>query len=100
MEVRLTSLDLSKTNAQSDSSIDDDAVVIIWNLTTGETTQRIDCAYHGPISAIVWIHINDSTEPAFVFGCADGSLHLYKKKMGGVRESVFSKCGAGHSPFL
>lgn len=65
--------------------LDDDAVIIVWNVKTGELSQKINCAYHGPISAISWIHLDDLSEPPFVFGCADGSLHLYKKGAGGVR---------------
>ncbi len=35
---------------------------------------------------MAWIdNINDSSEPVFVFGCADGSLHLYRRKSDGVR---------------
>lgn len=63
-----------------DNFLDDDAIVIVWNLTTGEATQKISSVYHGAISATIWISINDSSEPAFVFGCADGSIHLYMRK--------------------
>ncbi|KLO04086.1 WD40 repeat-like protein, partial [Schizopora paradoxa] len=62
------------------SSSNNDTFVIIWNIKTGEAVQKINKAYHVVISSIVWIVLNDSTEPAFVFGCADGSLHLYKKQ--------------------
>ncbi len=77
-------------------SSDDDALVIVWNLTTGEVTQKIPCVYHGPISAVVWININDSLEPAFVFGCADGTLHLYKRKLGGVQMSYLNVLPSTH----
>lgn len=67
------------------NGIDDDACVFIWNLTSGESLQKIHCPFNGAISAIVWVRIWDSTDPTFVFGCADGSLHMYRRKGENVR---------------
>ncbi|KZP10216.1 WD40 repeat-like protein [Athelia psychrophila] len=51
-----------------------DGQAFIWNLLTGEHLQKIDCAFNGPISCIAW----RDTREAFVLGCADGSIHLYR----------------------
>ncbi|KAF7983513.1 hypothetical protein HWV62_21850 [Athelia sp. TMB] len=51
-----------------------DGQLMIWNITTGERLQDIDCAFNGQISCITW---TDTTR-AFVFGCGDGSVHLYR----------------------
>ncbi|KLO03932.1 WD40 repeat-like protein [Schizopora paradoxa] len=59
---------------------DDDAVVLIWDLKTGEQIQSISCPFNGAIGAIAWIQFRDSDDSCFVFGCADGSLHLYRRK--------------------
>ncbi|THH06092.1 hypothetical protein EW146_g9717 [Bondarzewia mesenterica] len=55
----------------------DDPVSIIWNLRTGENMQEINCVFHGPVAAITWIDLGAGDRKAFVFGCADGTLHLY-----------------------
>ncbi|KZP07475.1 WD40 repeat-like protein [Athelia psychrophila] len=51
-----------------------DGQLVVWNLLTGERIQDIDCAFNGQISCSVWV----DTKETFVFGCADGSIHLYK----------------------
>ncbi|OBZ68261.1 hypothetical protein A0H81_12041 [Grifola frondosa] len=56
----------------------DDAVVVVWNLRTGEKLQEIHCTFNGPISAIAWLGTS-VTNNTFIFGCADGSLHLYQR---------------------
>ncbi|KAH7906571.1 WD40-repeat-containing domain protein [Hygrophoropsis aurantiaca] len=57
-----------------------DARAVVWNLQTGEMQQVINCAFHGPISAIKWIVTNMAfVHDPFVVGCADGSLQLYEK---------------------
>jgi WD40 repeat protein len=56
----------------------DDTQVVVWNLQTGEKVQIVSCAFHGPIGAVAWIN-TDGKCSGFVFGCADGSLHLYQR---------------------
>jgi WD40 repeat protein len=61
--------------------LDDDAQVVVWNLQTGEKKQVIRCTFNGPIGAITWITSGDVEDDlAFAFGCADGSIHFYKRK--------------------
>lgn len=55
----------------------DDAMVKIWNLISGKAKQEISCAFHGPIGAIAWVDLGEGLDRAFVFGCCDGTLHLY-----------------------
>ena len=57
----------------------DDALVVVWNLQTGESIQVVSCAFNGAVSAIAWIKTEDTDELSFVFGCADGSLHIYQR---------------------
>jgi WD40 repeat protein len=57
----------------------DDALLIVWNLSTGEKMQEIQNFFHGAVSAIAWIRSGDTEGGAFVFGCADGTLHIYKQ---------------------
>ena len=40
----------------------------VWDLRTGEELQTVSCAFHGPISCMVWI---SSEVISFAFGCAD-----------------------------
>ncbi|THH08996.1 hypothetical protein EW146_g8811 [Bondarzewia mesenterica] len=56
----------------------DDVVLIVWNLRMGKNMQEINCIFHGPVAAITWIDLGMSDKKAFVFGCADGTLHLYQ----------------------
>jgi WD40 repeat protein len=67
----------------------DDAVLIVWNLATGEKIQTFSSLFHGPVSAITWIALDSAEGSAFVFGCADGSLHLYKRTDKQVSELSF-----------
>ena len=55
----------------------DDADIVVWNILTGEKVQVIQCAFHGPIGALVWIPELPGLVPGFAFGCADGSIHVY-----------------------
>jgi hypothetical protein len=57
----------------------DDGLVVLWNLKTGETLQEISCAFHGPVSALAWVGFGEDKDESFIFGCADGSLHLYRR---------------------
>ncbi|KLO04860.1 WD40 repeat-like protein, partial [Schizopora paradoxa] len=56
-----------------------DACVLLWNLATGERVQTISCPFNGAISAVIWVQLRESNDLCFVFGCADGSLHLYRR---------------------
>ncbi|GBE85543.1 hypothetical protein SCP_0800600 [Sparassis crispa] len=58
-------------------SAGDDAVLKIWSLRSGEQWQEIFCTFHGPIGAIAWVDLGGGLDRAFVFGCGDGSIHLY-----------------------
>ncbi|KLO04592.1 WD40 repeat-like protein, partial [Schizopora paradoxa] len=58
---------------------DDAACVLLWNLATGERVQTISCPFNGAISAVIWVQLRESNDLCFVFGCADGSLHLYRR---------------------
>lgn len=56
----------------------DDAQLVLWNLQTGEKVQTVLCPFHGPIGAVAWVNLGRDSS-GFVFGCADGSLHLYQR---------------------
>lgn len=71
--------------------LDDDAVIIVWDLRTGEQIQSISCPFNGAIGAIAWIQLRDTNDPCFVFGCADGSLHLYRHKSESPVRPVFRR---------
>jgi hypothetical protein len=45
-------------------------------------------AFHGPIGALVWVPQKPSLAPGFAFGCADGSIHLYKRVESSVSDHV------------
>ncbi|TDL17607.1 WD40 repeat-like protein, partial [Rickenella mellea] len=66
----------------------DDATLILWNVQTGEELQNISRPFSGPISAICWITLGLDNDPGFVYGCADGSLHIYRRK----EDSTFHFC--------
>ncbi len=58
----------------------DDAHLMVWRLETGERLQDIDLAFHGSISTICWVEFDDvGPNRAFIFGCVDGTLHVYRK---------------------
>src|SRR5215470_6735618 len=59
--------------------VGDDARVVVWNLQTGELMQQIFCHFNGYIASSAWINIWETHELGFVFGCADGSLHIYRQ---------------------
>lgn len=61
-------------------SADEDATLNIWNLKTGELTQTISNIFCGSIGAISWIELENTAIKAFAFGCADGSIHIYRRK--------------------
>jgi WD40 repeat protein len=66
----------------------DDADVVVWDTLTGEKVQVIHCAFHGPIGALVWVPQKPSLASGFAFGCADGSIHLYKRVESSVSDRV------------
>ncbi|KAH9928230.1 WD40-repeat-containing domain protein [Amylocystis lapponica] len=57
----------------------DDAILRIWNLESGELMQEMSCYFHGPIGAITWVDLGEGLDKAFVFGCGDGTLHVYAR---------------------
>jgi hypothetical protein len=63
--------------------IGDDARLAVWNLLTGEFMQEFMCRFNGAIGAICWISV-EPNEASFAFGCADGSLHVYRQEKGSV----------------
>ena len=54
-------------------------MLVVWDLETGIQFQSISCVYHGPVSASAWISIGQRNDESFVFGCADGTLHVYRR---------------------
>ena len=54
----------------------------------GEKLQVVACPFHGPVGALVWIPEQPGLTPGFAFGCADGSIHLYRRVELSVREHV------------
>ena len=53
---------------------------MVWRLDTGERLQDLSVAADGPISSICWIETGElGPNRVFVFGCADGVLHVYRK---------------------
>jgi hypothetical protein len=60
-------------------SAGDDARLIVWNLQTAEIAQEFNCSFNGPITCIVSFQLKDSEVVIFVFGCVDGSLHVYRQ---------------------
>ncbi|KLO04289.1 WD40 repeat-like protein [Schizopora paradoxa] len=53
---------------------DDAGIAYVWDLRSGFILQEVRCPINGAITAIIWI---DSE--AFVSGCADGTVRLYKR---------------------
>ncbi|TDL24059.1 WD40 repeat-like protein, partial [Rickenella mellea] len=65
----------------------DDAKLVVWNLGTGEDIQHISCVVNGAVGAVAWITFG-TVDSAFVFGCADGTLHVYRRQC----DSQFQFC--------
>jgi WD40 repeat protein len=57
----------------------EDGFVYIWNVSTGLLKQNLSCVFHGPITAMAWIDEGENHAQAFAFGCADGSIHIYRR---------------------
>ncbi|OBZ70602.1 hypothetical protein A0H81_09014, partial [Grifola frondosa] len=68
----------------------DDALVVIWNLTTYEKMQEVKCLFNGPVSIVHWMGTENCGGMSFIFGCADGSLHIYQRVDLNVRTFVWS----------
>ena len=51
----------------------------VWDLESGEEVQSISCVFHGPVAAATWISMRQVGDKGFVFGCADGTLHVYRR---------------------
>jgi WD40 repeat protein len=54
-------------------------MLVIWDLESGNEIQSISCVFHGPVSAATWVSRPQVIEKSFVFGCADGTLHVYRR---------------------
>jgi hypothetical protein len=72
----------------ADADIGDDAEIVIWDLLTGEKVQVLSCAFSGPVGALVWIPETPGLAPGFAFGCADGSIHIYRRVEASVRDYI------------
>ena len=59
--------------------LDDDGLVVVWDLRTGSLLQEVHVPFNGPIVTCRWIPIEQGDSEAFAFGCADGSLHVYAR---------------------
>lgn len=61
-------------------SLGDDAYLFLWQLSTGERLQDIQCKFSEPITAVCWVEYGEiGPNRAFIFGCVDGSITLYRK---------------------
>jgi len=74
------------------ASLGDDALVVLWNLETGEILQEISCSYMGFVTAACWITTMRNEVKAFAFGCVDGSIHVYALDRGDVSCFYASIC--------
>ncbi|KAJ3526427.1 hypothetical protein NMY22_g10170 [Coprinellus aureogranulatus] len=70
----------------------DDSLLIVWDLLSGQALQIVKAALHGPIQSALWVYSSRGSCPTgLLFGCADGTVHYYKKEGGSpelVLESV------------
>jgi hypothetical protein len=57
-------------------------MVILWDLELGMEIQKIVRMFNGPISSATWVDI--PRERAICFGCADGTIHVYRQLSEGV----------------
>ena len=63
--------------------------ISIWDIGTGEVLQEIMQHYHGAVNAVAPVKLQHSKLPAFICGCADGTIHLFKRKESNIRLSDF-----------
>lgn len=59
--------------------LDDDGLIVVWDLRTGNLLQEVHVPFNGPIVTCRWVPIEQGDGEAFTFGCADGSLHVYAR---------------------
>jgi WD40 repeat protein len=81
--------------AVNNAMLGDDSKLIVWSLQSGEPVQEILCRFNGAIGAICWIS-PESNEASFVFGCADGSIHVYRRENESVGSLVHSSTPDSH----
>ncbi|KAF8871220.1 WD40-repeat-containing domain protein, partial [Infundibulicybe gibba] len=56
----------------------DDGTLAVWDLGSGKRIQIISVIFNGPVSAATWTPLAaNSLAETFIFGCSDGSLHMY-----------------------
>lgn len=63
---------------QSHCNPDEDGQIALWNINTGTKLQDIACSIHGAIITSVWITNSQGNVSAFTFGCADGSIQVFR----------------------
>jgi WD40 repeat protein len=68
-----------ESSAAQFTCLDDDGLVVIWDLQTGKLLQEVHVPFNGPIVTCCWIPVEQGDGEAFAFGCADGSLHVYTR---------------------
>ncbi|TEB38594.1 WD40 repeat-like protein [Coprinellus micaceus] len=73
----------------------DDSALIIWDVLSGHLVQSIDVRFHGQLQTALWLYTDiDRVATGFIFGCADGTVHHYKKEPA----SVQFNCAAVEKP--
>ncbi|EPS96446.1 hypothetical protein FOMPIDRAFT_112900 [Fomitopsis schrenkii] len=55
-----------------------DARVCLWNVKSGELQQVIREMFHGHVQCVCWVDFEGRKDDGFVFGCANGTLHMYR----------------------
>lgn len=53
-----------------------DGTIIVWDMKCANLLQSINRSFNGPVLAVAWLQPDDEGRNTFVFGCADGYLHL------------------------
>jgi WD40 repeat protein len=76
-------------------SPDDDATVVIWDLESGSEVQSISVRFHGPVSVTGWLEV--SRGRGIAFGCADGSIFIYRQVGYGVRTYLYCIIHKAHT---
>jgi hypothetical protein len=84
--------------AVNNAELGDDSKLIVWNLQTGEAVQEIFCRFNGAIGAICWFS-SQPNQASFVFGCADGSIHVYRQENASVGSLVYFLIPPAHLIF-
>ncbi|KAF8875832.1 WD40-repeat-containing domain protein, partial [Infundibulicybe gibba] len=56
----------------------DDGTLAVWDLGSGKHIQIISIVFNGPVSAATWMPLAaNGLAQTFIFGCSNGSLHVY-----------------------